>query len=102
VLAVYLLATSASALVSGHRATPSILGIGWTAVTAIVMFQPSRGKSVTVRALDNPVLSSEGRGSEGRVTFIDGLLAVAVLIGVALDLLLGWWWADPLAGVVIV
>jgi divalent metal cation (Fe/Co/Zn/Cd) transporter len=40
--------------------------------------------------------------TEGRVTFIDGLLAVAVLIGVTLDLTLGWWWADPVAGLVIV
>ncbi len=35
-------------------------------------------------------------------TFIDGLLAVAVLLGVALNTALGWWWADPLAGLVIV
>jgi Co/Zn/Cd efflux system component len=33
---------------------------------------------------------------------IDGLLAVAVLLGVTLDLLFGWWWADPVAGLVIV
>jgi divalent metal cation (Fe/Co/Zn/Cd) transporter len=36
------------------------------------------------------------------VTFIDGLLAVAVLVGLSLDASLGWWWADPLAGYVIV
>jgi divalent metal cation (Fe/Co/Zn/Cd) transporter len=30
------------------------------------------------------------------------LLAVAVLLGVSLDLLFGWWWADPVAGLVIV
>jgi divalent metal cation (Fe/Co/Zn/Cd) transporter len=36
------------------------------------------------------------------VTFIDGVLAVAVLLGVALDLLLGWWWADAIAGYVLV
>ena len=28
--------------------------------------------------------------------------AGAVLIGVGLNALFGWWWADPLAGVVIV
>jgi divalent metal cation (Fe/Co/Zn/Cd) transporter len=33
---------------------------------------------------------------------IDGLLACAVLLGVALNALLGWWWADPAAGLVIV
>jgi len=40
--------------------------------------------------------------TEGRVTLIDGLLAVAVLAGLALNAALGWWWADPLAGYVLV
>jgi divalent metal cation (Fe/Co/Zn/Cd) transporter len=36
------------------------------------------------------------------VTIIDGLLAVAVLVGLVLNAALGWWWADPLAALVIV
>ncbi len=55
------------------------------------------GKAHTGAALDNPVLSAEGR-----VTFVDGVLAVAVLAGLALNAGLGWWWADPLAGYVLV
>ena len=47
--------------------------------------------------LDNPVLRTEGR-----VTLIDALLAVAVLLGLALNAGLGWWWADPVAGYVLV
>jgi divalent metal cation (Fe/Co/Zn/Cd) transporter len=96
-LAAYLLAESAIALATGHRASPSYLGIGWTAVTALTMFLLAHGKARTGRALGNPVLVAEGR-----VTLIDGLLAVAVLVGISLDLLLGWWWADPVAGLVIV
>jgi divalent metal cation (Fe/Co/Zn/Cd) transporter len=30
------------------------------------------------------------------------VLAGAVLVGLVLNALLGWWWADPLAGLVIV
>jgi hypothetical protein len=26
---------------------------------------------------------------------IDGILAVAVLLGLVLNAALGWWWADP-------
>lgn len=96
-LAVYLAIQSTVALLAGHHASPSTVGIAWTAVTALVMFTLAAGKSRTGRALNNPVLVTEGR-----VTFIDGLLAVAVLAGLALDLALGWWWADPLAGYVIV
>lgn len=41
-------------------------------------------------------------GTEGRVTLIDGILATAVLTGLALNAGLGWWWADPAAGYVLV
>ncbi|MBU4465865.1 MAG: cation transporter [Actinobacteria bacterium] len=96
-LAVYLLIQSTVALIAGHHASPSVGGIVWTALTAVVMFSLAAGKVHTGRALQNPVLITEGR-----VTFVDGLLAVAVLLGLALDLTLGWWWADPVAGYVIV
>jgi divalent metal cation (Fe/Co/Zn/Cd) transporter len=96
-LAIYLLVQSAVALLTQHRPADGPAGILWTAVTAAVMFALAAGKTRTGRALGNPVLLTEGR-----VTVIDGLLAVAVLIGLALDALLGWWWADPLAGLVIV
>jgi divalent metal cation (Fe/Co/Zn/Cd) transporter len=33
---------------------------------------------------------------------IDGVLAVAVLLGLTLNAGLGWWWADPAAGYVLV
>jgi divalent metal cation (Fe/Co/Zn/Cd) transporter len=96
-LALYLVVQSTLALIAGHHASPSIGGIVWTAITAVVMFSLAAGKARTGRALRSPVLITEGR-----VTFVDGLLAVAVLLGLALDLTLGWWWADPVAGYVIV
>jgi len=96
-LAVYLLAQSVLALLTGHHASPGVGGIVWTAVTAVVMFTLAASKGRTGRALGNRVLVTEGR-----VTFIDGFLAVAVLVGITLDLVFGWWWADPVAGLVIV
>ena len=96
-LALYLLAESALAFSAQHRPEGSIGGIIWTAVTAVCMFTLAALKSRTGKALGNPVLETEGR-----VTFIDGLLACAVLVGVLMNTWLGWWWADPLAGLVIV
>lgn len=96
-LAAYLLVQSTVALVVGHRPEHGALGITWTAVTAAVMFALAAAKARTGTALGNPVLVTEGR-----VTFVDGFLATAVLAGVTLDTTLGWWWADPLAGYVIV
>jgi divalent metal cation (Fe/Co/Zn/Cd) transporter len=55
------------------------------------------GKARTGAALGNRVLQTEGR-----VTLVDAYLAGAVLIGRVLNASLGWWWADPLAGFVIV
>ena len=72
-------------------------GIIWTAVTAAVMFALAAGKARTGRALGNPVLRTEGR-----VTLIDGILATAVLLGLVLNAVRGWWWADPAAGYVLV
>ncbi|MFD9095758.1 cation transporter [Streptomyces collinus] len=96
-LAVYLLVQSTWVLATGFRPRPSPLGIGWTAVTAAVMFALAFGKARTGSALDNPVLKAEGR-----VTMIDGLLAAAVLLGLLLNSLAGLWWADPAAGHVLV
>jgi len=96
-LAVYMLVQSTVVLVTGYHPRPSALGMAWTAVTAVVMFALAWGKARTGRALGNPVLRTEGR-----VTMIDGILAAAVLLGLALNSALGWWWADPAAGYVLV
>jgi len=96
-LAVYLLVQSTVVLAAGYHPRHSVLGIVWTAVTAAVMFTLAAGKARTGRALGNPVLQTEGR-----VTVIDGILAVAVLFGLVFNAAAGWWWADPAAGYVLV
>ena len=96
-LAVYLLVQSTVVLATGFHPGHSVLGIIWTAATAVVMFAVAAGKARIGRALDNPVLRAEGR-----VTMIDGILAAAVLAGLVMNAALGWWWADPAAGYVLV
>jgi divalent metal cation (Fe/Co/Zn/Cd) transporter len=96
-LATYLLAQSTIVLLTGFRSHHSTLGIIWTALTAVVMFALAAGKSRTGAALNNPVLQTEGR-----VTSTDGILACAVLVGLALNASLSWWWADPATGYVLV
>jgi len=96
-LAAYLTIQTVVVLATGHHPRHSPLGISWTAVTALVMFGLAYGKHRVGTALRNPVLTAEAR-----VTVIDGLLAVAVLLGLLLNAALGWWWADPASGLVIV
>ena len=96
-LAAYLTFQTIIVYATGYHPHHSPLGIGWTAITAATMFTLAYGKNRTGTALGNPVLVTEGR-----VTVIDGLLACAVLLGLALNATLGWWWADPAAGLVII
>ncbi len=96
-LASYVTIQSVLVLAVGFHPRHSVLGIVWTALTAAVMLTLARAKSRTGRELKNDVLLTEGR-----VTFVDGVLATAVLVGLTLNALVGWWWADPLVGLVIV
>jgi len=95
-LALYLGVQSTTVLVVGFRSHHSPVGIVWTASTAVAMFALATGKARVGAALNNPVLKAEGR-----VTMIDGVLATAVLAGLVLNALAGWWWADPATGYVI-
>ena len=96
-LALYVLVQSCRALyLHAHPAT-SPSGIVWLCVTFVVMVALAVGKHRTGTQLDNPVLLTEGR-----VTLVDAYLAGSVLVGLVLNASLGWWWADPLAGLVIV
>lgn len=96
-LAVYLAVQSTVVLVARYEPRHSPAGIVWAAVTAVVMFGLAAGKARTGRALGNPVLVAEGR-----VTVVDGILATAVLVGLILNTAFGLWWADPVAGYVLV
>jgi divalent metal cation (Fe/Co/Zn/Cd) transporter len=96
-LALYLLVQSTVVLASGYHSRHSPLGIIWTAMTAAAMFALAAGKTRTGAALGNPVLQTEGR-----VTMIDGILACAVLAGLVLNTVAGWWWTDPATGYVLV
>ena len=96
-LAVYILIQSGATVLLGIRPDPSPGGMVWLALTCVAMLALAYGKNRTGQALSNQVLLSESR-----VTVVDGALAAAVLVGLALNALVGWWWADPLAGLVIV
>jgi hypothetical protein len=66
-------------------------------MTPVPMFSLAAGKSRARKALDNPVLRTEGR-----LTLIYGILATPVLAGLALNAAAEWWGADTLPGYVLV
>ena len=96
-LAAYITGQIMYTLLRAEHPATSTSGMIWLAATFIAMILLAYGKRRTGRQLGNPVLSTEAH-----VTVIDAVLAGAVLVGLVLNAALGWWWADPLAGLVIV
>lgn len=83
-------------LVIERRAGESIFGIAYLAVTAVVMFGLAVAKRRLAVRLDSAPLRSEAA-----MTFLDGVLSVLTLSGLALNAGLEWWWADPAAALVV-
>ena len=80
------------------RAEPDIswLGIALTASSAI--FMPLFGEAK--KRVGN-ALNSSATVSEGTQNMLCAYLALAVLAGLGLNAVVGWWWADPLAALFI-
>jgi divalent metal cation (Fe/Co/Zn/Cd) transporter len=96
-LALYVLAQSTRTLFTQEHPATSPLGIAWLAATLVAMLLLSQAKRITGKELGNPVLTTEAQ-----VTLVDAYLAAAVLLGLVLNVVASLWWADPLAGLVIV
>lgn len=95
-LALYIAVQAAHTLLAADHPGTSTVGIAWLALTVAAMLSLAAAKRATGQGLGNPVLVTEAR-----VTLIDAALAAAVLLGVASNAIAGWWWADPLAAIVV-
>lgn len=96
-IAMYIFIQTLYILSRGVHPHPSIIGITWTGLTLLVMLGLALGKKVVGKKLNNPVLLTEAK-----VTLIDAYLAGSVMLGLILNASFGLWWADPLAGLIIV
>lgn len=85
-----------SDLATGRRADASPFGIAYLAIAATVMFSLAFAKRRTASALGSAPLHSEAT-----VTLLDGVLSTTTLVGLALNALFGWWWADPAAALIV-
>jgi divalent metal cation (Fe/Co/Zn/Cd) transporter len=83
-------------LAGGHHPGVSWVGIGLSVVTLATMPPLARAKR---RVADQ--LGSAATASESRQTLLCAYLSAALLIGLGANAALGWWWADPAAGLVI-
>jgi divalent metal cation (Fe/Co/Zn/Cd) transporter len=95
-LAVLLTVGVVRVIASGHRADTSPWGIAYLAMTAAVMFGLAIAKRRTAVGLDSQPLAAEAT-----LTRLDGALATSILLALAANAALGWWWADPVATLLI-
>ncbi|MEO6526362.1 MAG: cation transporter [Gemmatimonadaceae bacterium] len=92
VLGAYVAYDSAMALWRREVPDRSVVGIAILALSAIVMPVLARAKRTVARAMMSRALEADAAQ-----TSLCAYLSVIALAGVALNAVLGWWWADPMA-----
>ena len=96
ILAIYVSYEAIAQLVEQRAPDVSIPGIVLAAASVVVMPVLARAKKRL-----GPVLGSQAVVSESRQTELCAWLSAVVLIGLGLNALLGWWWADPVAALAL-
>ena len=96
VLAAYVGVEAVRSLVAGDEPAASWVGIGLAAFTAPTMPVLAVYKRRVARRLH-----SSAAVKEAAQTFLCAYLSVALLLGLLGNALLGWWWSDPAAALVI-
>jgi divalent metal cation (Fe/Co/Zn/Cd) transporter len=97
VLAVYIVGESGRRLLTGDRPGESVVGIVLTALSLIVMPLLARAKLRVAASLGSQALRADAHE-----TIVCALLSATTLVGLGLNAVLGWWWADPVAALAMV
>ncbi|MCI4675144.1 cation diffusion facilitator family transporter [Candidatus Mycolicibacterium alkanivorans] len=95
-LAAYVTVESVRALFGYAEPRPSMVGIVLAAVSLIVMPLLSYAQRRTGREL-----GSRSAVADSKQTLLCTYLSAVLLVGLGLNSLFGWSWADPIAGLVI-
>lgn len=95
-LAAYVTFDAAQTLWTGDRPLFSPVGAALLAISIAVMLWLARAKRMLAHEL-----RSEALEADAFQTTACWWLSIAALVGVGLNGLFGWWWADPVAALVI-
>jgi cation diffusion facilitator family transporter len=95
-LAVFVAVGATTRLLAGERPEASPVGIALASLSLLVMWWLARAKARL--AAD---LGSRSLAADAFQTTACFWLSAIVLVGVGLNTVLGWWWADPLAALVM-
>lgn len=95
-LALYVTYESITTLVAREGPDRSVVGVILLTMSVIVMPLLARAKRRVAGALGSSALTADARQ-----TSLCAYLSVIALAGVGLNTLLGWWWADPVAALLM-
>ena len=96
-LAAYVTYDSVTALVHRERPDESNAGIAIAALSLVVMPLLARAKRRVALAMGSGALAADAQQ-----TTLCAYLSAILLGGLALNAVLGWWWADPVAALAMV
>jgi divalent metal cation (Fe/Co/Zn/Cd) transporter len=96
VLAAYIAVEALRSLIGQDEPAVSWIGIGLAAVTLVAMPPLATAKQRVAERL-----ASSATAAEGRQNMLCAYLSAGLLVGLGANALLGWWWADPIAALVI-
>ena len=96
-LGVYIVTDSARLLLTATRPESSLVGIVLTAFSLIVMPLLARAKLGVASSLGSRALRADAHE-----TIVCAWLSATTLLGLGLNAVLGWWWADPVAALAMV
>jgi len=96
-LGVYIVAEAARHLLTGYRLEVSLVGIVLTTLSLIAMPLLARAKLGAAAKLGSRALRADAHE-----TIVCAWLSATTLLGLGLNAVLGWWWADPVAALAMV
>ncbi len=96
VLAIYVSYDSIKSLLRREVPEESVVGIVLAAVSLVVMPLLVRAKRNVARGINSGALMADSKQTE-LCTYLSAIL----LAGLLLNALLGWWWADPVAALIM-
>jgi divalent metal cation (Fe/Co/Zn/Cd) transporter len=96
-LAGYVTFDSVKSLVKREAPESSYVGIAVAALSLVVMPLLARAKRRVAAAISSRALQADSRQTD-----ICTYLSAILLLGLILNALFGWWWADPVAALVMI
>jgi divalent metal cation (Fe/Co/Zn/Cd) transporter len=96
-LAAYVALDAVWVLWQGHAARESLVGIALAVASLVIMPLVAVGKLRAAREIGSAALRAEAKE-----TLACSYLSFALLIGLLANALAGWWWADPVAALLMV